>query len=70
MTRVCNNCGSRQGKFDRLFVGLPKTGRYIFTCRIPLKDAEGRRTSDKTRFEAAQACNHRRDKKYAAAQED
>lgn len=63
--RVCGNCGSTQGPYDRLFVGFRKTGRWIFTCRIPQKDAEGKRTTDKQRLDAVRECNERREKKFS-----
>lgn len=65
--RVCGNCGSTQGPYDRYFVGYRKTGHYIFTCRVPLVDAEGKRTTDKVRLEAVRACNDRREKQNAPA---
>lgn len=65
--RVCGNCGSLQGPYDRYFVGYRKTGHYIFTCRIPLLDADGKRTTDKVRLDAVRACNDRREKNNAPA---
>jgi len=66
--RVCGNCGNTQSPFDRLFIGNRKTGHWIFTCPVPLKDAEGKRLPDKKRADIAAACTNRREKQNASAQ--
>lgn len=68
MKRTCNTCGHTQGPFARLFVGDRKTGKYIFTCPIPVKDKEGKPVADAKRKEIAMACNNRRDKRNGTAQ--
>lgn len=65
--RICGNCGSLQGPYDRYFVGYRKTGHYIFTCHVPMRDADGKHTTDKVRLAAVRACNDRREKKNATA---
>jgi hypothetical protein len=59
--RVCGNCGNMQGPYDRLFIGYRKTGRWIFTCKVPSRPA-----TDKQRQDAVKACNDRREKQYAS----
>lgn len=65
--RTCGCCGSKQGPFDREFVGFRKTGVFLFTCKLPVRDADGRRVADSKRREAAMLCSNRREKRYAAA---
>lgn len=47
--RTCGNCGNTSGPFDKLFIGNRKTGRWVFTCPIPKKDADGRPLADNVR---------------------
>lgn len=68
MTRKCETCGNEQGPFSRLFIGDRKTGRWLFTCPVPLKELDGRPTPDSKRKEIAAACNNRREKRHGAAQ--
>src|SRR6478736_2115284 len=67
--RTCGNCGNTQGPFDKLFIGFRKTGRWVFTCPIPKKDANGKPLTDAQRRELAMACINRREKRNGAAQE-
>ena len=67
MNRVCGTCGSKQGPFDREFIGFRKTGVLVFTCKLPVRDAEGKRVPDAKRREAAMVCSNRREKRFAAA---
>ena len=57
--RTCGNCGNTQGPFDKVFVGFRKTGRWVFTCRVPLKGPDGKRLPDAKRAELAIACTQR-----------
>ena len=66
--RTCGNCGNTQGPFDKLFIGNRKTGRWIFTCPVPMKDKDGKRLPDAKRREIAMACTARREKKNGTAQ--
>lgn len=66
--RVCGNCGSLQGPYDRLFVGFRKTGHWVFTCKVPMKHPDGTRTTDKQRLAAINACAERRAKRNGPAQ--
>jgi hypothetical protein len=62
-------CGNTQGPFDTFKVGfVNNTMLDIFTCPIPVKDADGRRVPDAKRREAAMACSNRREKRDAATQ--
>lgn len=67
MHRVCDTCGNKQGPFARYWVGPKLTGKFVFTCPIPLKNAEGKPYSDNERKAFAAACNNRRDKRFASA---
>jgi hypothetical protein len=60
--RRCQACGNTQGPFDKLFIGHRKTGRWLFTCPVPRKDAEGRPLTDAARRDISAACNNRREK--------
>lgn len=66
--RACQNCGKTQGPFDKEFVGFRKTGRWIFTCHVPVRYIDGRRIPDAKRAETAKACTDRRSKRDVTAQ--
>jgi len=65
--RVCGTCGNTQGPFSRIFVGFRKTGVWLYTCPVPLKDADGKPIPEATRKAVAAACNNRREKRSATA---
>lgn len=65
--RACQCCGNTQGPFDKVFVGLRRTGRWVFTCHVPVRDAAGKRLPDAKRAEIAAACNKRREDAFASA---
>lgn len=67
MPRVCATCGNTQGPFSRIFVGFRKTGQWLYTCPVPLKDADGKPIADSKRKEIAAACNNRREKRHGTA---
>jgi len=63
-------CGNTQGPFTNFKVGVGKIQTDLFTCPIPLKKPDGKRTPDSERRELAMACNNRREKRDAAAQKN
>jgi hypothetical protein len=64
--RVCGNCGNTQGPFDKTFVGFRKTGRWVFTCKVPVKDANGKPIPGDKRAEMAMECTKRAEKRRAS----
>lgn len=65
--RVCGSCGATQGPFARYYFGTEKTGQYLFTCPLPVKDDEGKLVSDAKRRDAALNCTKRREAQLGAA---
>ena len=66
-TRKCGNCGNTQGPFDKIWVGFRKTGRWIFVCKVPMKDAEGKPVRPEKRAELAMECTKRAEKRRGSA---
>lgn len=67
MARTCGNCQSRQGPFDRAFVGFRRTGQNVYTCRVPQKNLDGTRTTEKQRIDSIHACHARKEALNASA---